>query len=54
MGRDPGRDREAAVGDSFLGWSQGPTRDFFLRQLRDTKLSLMAEEEFTAGRMSGR
>jgi len=29
--------------DMFLGWSRGPKRDFFLRQLRDMKLSVMVE-----------
>jgi uncharacterized protein (DUF2252 family) len=29
--------------DIFLGWSQGPERHFFLRQLRDMKLSVMVE-----------
>ncbi|MBZ5537801.1 MAG: DUF2252 domain-containing protein [Acidobacteriia bacterium] len=29
--------------DMFLGWSQGRTRHFFFRQLRDMKLSLMVE-----------
>jgi hypothetical protein len=29
--------------DIFLGWSRGLTRDFFLRQLRDMKLSVMVE-----------
>jgi uncharacterized protein (DUF2252 family) len=29
--------------DMFLGWSRGPKRDFFFRQLRDMKLSLMVE-----------
>ena len=29
--------------DMFLGWSQGPKRHFFIRQLRDMKLSLMVE-----------
>jgi len=29
--------------DIFLGWSQGRTRDFFVRQLRDTKISVMGE-----------
>ena len=29
--------------DMFLGWSRGPKRDFFIRQLRDMKLSLMVE-----------
>jgi hypothetical protein len=29
--------------DIFLGWSRGLTRDFFVRQLRDMKLSPMVE-----------
>ncbi len=29
--------------DMFLGWSQGPKRDFFFRQLRDIKISVMVE-----------
>jgi uncharacterized protein (DUF2252 family) len=29
--------------DIFLGWSRGPKRDFFFRQLRDMKLSIMVE-----------
>ena len=29
--------------DIFLGWTQGQTRDFFIRQLRDMKLSVMVE-----------
>ena len=29
--------------DMFLGWSWGPKRDFFFRQLRDMKLSIMVE-----------
>jgi len=29
--------------DIFLGWSQGPKRHFFFRQLRDMKLSVMVE-----------
>jgi uncharacterized protein (DUF2252 family) len=29
--------------DMFLGWSRGRTRDFFIRQLRDMKLSAMVE-----------
>ena len=29
--------------DMFLGWSRGPRRDFFLRQLRDMKLSILVE-----------
>ena len=26
--------------DMFLGWSRGPKRDFFIRQLRDIKISV--------------
>jgi threonine dehydrogenase-like Zn-dependent dehydrogenase len=29
--------------DMFLGWSRGPKRDFFFRQLRDMKVSIMVE-----------
>jgi uncharacterized protein (DUF2252 family) len=29
--------------DMFLGWSRGPKRDFFVRQLRDMKVSPMVE-----------
>ena len=29
--------------DMFLGWSRGPKRDFFFRQLRDMKISIMVE-----------
>ena len=29
--------------DIFLGWSQGPKRHFFVRQLRDMKISIMVE-----------
>jgi uncharacterized protein (DUF2252 family) len=29
--------------DPFLGWSRGPGRDFFVRQLRDIKISMMVE-----------
>jgi uncharacterized protein (DUF2252 family) len=29
--------------DMFLGWSRGPRRDFFFRQLRDIKISLRVE-----------
>ncbi len=29
--------------DMFLGWSRGPKRDFFFRQLRDTKISIRVE-----------
>jgi hypothetical protein len=35
--------RMQPASDMFLGWSRGPKRDFFLRQLRDMKLSLMVE-----------
>jgi hypothetical protein len=31
------------AGDMFLGWSRGPKRDFFVRQLRDTKISVRVE-----------
>jgi hypothetical protein len=31
------------AGDIFLGWSRGPKRDFFVRQLRDTKISARVE-----------
>ncbi len=31
------------AGDIFLGWCQGPKRDFFIRQLRDTKISARVE-----------
>jgi hypothetical protein len=31
------------AGDIFLGWSRGPKRDFFVRQLRDTKISAHVE-----------
>jgi hypothetical protein len=27
----------------FLGWSRGPRRDFFVRQLRDVKISVRVE-----------
>jgi hypothetical protein len=29
--------------DMFLGWSRGPKRDFFIRQLRDIKISIRVE-----------
>ena len=29
--------------DMFLGWSRGPERDFFIRQLRDIKISIRVE-----------
>jgi len=29
--------------DMFLGWSRGPKRDFFMRQLRDVKISVRVE-----------
>jgi uncharacterized protein (DUF2252 family) len=29
--------------DMFLGWTRGPRRDFFVRQLRDTKISVRVE-----------
>jgi uncharacterized protein (DUF2252 family) len=29
--------------DIFLGWARGPERDFFVRQLRDVKISLLVE-----------
>jgi uncharacterized protein (DUF2252 family) len=29
--------------DMFLGWSRGPRRDFFVRQLRDVKISVRVE-----------
>jgi hypothetical protein len=34
--------------DIFLGWTSGPKRDFFVRQLRDIKISIKVE---TFGRM---
>jgi hypothetical protein len=34
--------------DIFLGWTSGPRRDFFVRQLRDIKISIRVE---TFGRM---
>jgi uncharacterized protein (DUF2252 family) len=35
--------RMQPASDMFLGWSRGPKRDFFIRQLRDMKLSAMVE-----------
>jgi uncharacterized protein (DUF2252 family) len=35
--------RMQPASDMFLGWSRGPKRDFFIRQLRDMKLSVMVE-----------
>jgi len=35
--------RMQPASDIFLGWSRGPRRDFFVRQLRDMKLSAMVE-----------
>jgi uncharacterized protein (DUF2252 family) len=35
--------RMQPASDIFLGWSEGPKRHFFVRQLRDMKLSLMVE-----------
>lgn len=29
--------------DMFLGWARGPRRDFFVRQLRDIKISILVE-----------
>jgi uncharacterized protein (DUF2252 family) len=29
--------------DMFLGWTRGPERDFFVRQLRDIKISVLVE-----------
>lgn len=47
--------RMQPASDIFLGWSEGPRRHFFIRQLRDMKLSVMvdtfgkAEMEIYAG-----
>jgi uncharacterized protein (DUF2252 family) len=30
--------------DMFLGWTRGPRRDFFVRQLRDIKISIRVED----------
>jgi hypothetical protein len=35
--------RMQPASDMFLGWSRGPRRDFFIRQLRDMKISPMVE-----------
>lgn len=35
--------RMQPASDMFLGWSHGPKRHFFVRQLRDMKISLMVE-----------
>jgi hypothetical protein len=35
--------RMQPASDMFLGWSRGPKRDFFVRQLRDMKISPMVE-----------
>ena len=35
--------RMQPASDIFLGWSEGPKRHFFIRQLRDMKLSVMVE-----------
>jgi uncharacterized protein (DUF2252 family) len=35
--------RMQPASDIFLGWSHGPERHFFVRQLRDMKLSVMVE-----------
>jgi len=35
--------RMQPASDIFLGWSRGPRRDFFIRQLRDMKLGAMVE-----------
>jgi uncharacterized protein (DUF2252 family) len=35
--------RMQPASDIFLGWSRGPKRDFFFRQLRDMKLSALVE-----------
>jgi uncharacterized protein (DUF2252 family) len=35
--------RMQPASDMLLGWSQGPKRDFFIRQLRDMKISLLVE-----------
>ncbi len=38
--------------DMFLGWTRGPKRDFFIRQLRDIKISIRVET-FGAAEMDG-
>jgi uncharacterized protein (DUF2252 family) len=35
--------RMQPASDMFLGWSEGPKRHFFIRQLRDMKISMMVE-----------
>lgn len=35
--------RMQPASDMFLGWSEGPKRHFFVRQLRDMKLSIMVD-----------
>jgi len=35
--------RMQPASDMFLGWSRGPERDFFIRQLRDMKIGPMVE-----------
>jgi uncharacterized protein (DUF2252 family) len=35
--------RMQPASDMFLGWSEGPKRHFFIRQLRDMKLSVVVE-----------
>jgi len=35
--------RMQPASDIFLGWSRGPKRDFFIRQLRDMKISPLVE-----------
>ena len=35
--------RMQPASDIFLGWSQGPKRHFFIRQLRDIKLGVVVE-----------
>jgi uncharacterized protein (DUF2252 family) len=35
--------RMQPASDIFLGWSRGPKRDFFVRQLRDMKITAMVE-----------
>ena len=35
--------RMQPASDMFLGWSEGPKRHFFIRQLRDMKLSVRVE-----------
>lgn len=35
--------RMQSASDMFLGWSHGPKRDYFIRQLRDIKVSPMVE-----------